>query len=194
MIMLTDVSRKDDLSLRVLSIDPGTQNLGSAFSIADYTNKQFRVEYGYTFDVDNLVNKVNIDLKQSHSRNIAMYQSVYWLTLNLCWNFHPDWVLCESPYLNSKFPVSYALLTLCTQAVEHAVKDYSSAVLFDYIDPASVKRGVGVKGNSGDKELMKKAIMSHPSIVSNLDINYFDEHTIDAIAIGFNGFNDLLKG
>lgn len=192
--MFSNLSTINDVSLRILSIDPGTQNLGVCFAIARLGDKQFEVQNVETIDIDRLVNIVNSELVEDYSKYPVMYNSVYRLTSELIIQFQPDWVICESPYMNSRFPLPYAILTLCTQAIHTAVKNYSTSIGFSMIDPASVKKQIGVKGNTGDKEAVKKAVLNNPFIKSNLLLTDIDEHSSDAIAIGYYGFIDYLKG
>jgi Holliday junction resolvasome RuvABC endonuclease subunit len=122
-----------------------------------------------------------------------MYTSVYRLITQMIHDMQPDLVICESPYMDKRFPLSYMLLSLCSQAVQQAVKDYSTFIPFEFIDPASAKKGVGAKGNNGDKELMRQAVLSCAYITGGMDLTRLDEHTIDSIAIGYNGFLGILN-
>ena len=56
-----------------------------------------------------------------------------------------------------------------------------------------MKKNIGVKGNSGDKDLMTTAVLNNPNIIFNDDIDTesLSEHAIDAIAIGYSVLNDL---
>lgn len=191
--MLNKIASVNDLKVRVLGIDPGTQRLGYSLGVIDFNTKTYTVLHANTINVVDLIYKSYDEMVETHSKNIAMYQSIYNLTSNLVSNLQPDWVICESPYMNSKFPLPYALLTLCTQAVQTAVGNYSSFIQFDYIDPARAKNAVGVKGNTGDKSLMSNAVLSHPDIKYLINKNDIDEHAIDSIAIGYSGFKTLIS-
>ena len=192
--MLSQVSSKEDLSLRIMGVDPGTRNLGVSLSVCDFKTPMFMVHDGQTFDVEALTHKTNAYTTEFHSRNIAMYRSVYELIYQSVHDLQPDLVICESPYLNKRFPLAYMLLTLCSQAVHQAVRDYSIFIPFEFIDPSSAKMGVGVNGGSSDKNLMQHAVLNNPMIQGMFDLSTLDEHTIDSIAIAFNGFLGILKG
>lgn len=191
--MYSNLSTIESVELRILSIDPGTQKLGTSFSIANFYNKRFTVLQAETIDVDRLVNVVNSEMVEDYSKYLTMVDNVYKLTKKLVEQYQPDWVICESPYMNSRFPLPYALLTLCTQAINKAVKDCSLSIGFSLIDPASVKKEIGAKGNSGDKLAVKTAVINHPLIHSTVNLYNLDEHSSDAIAIGFYGFKHYLK-
>lgn len=191
--MLSQVSSKKDLSVRIMGVDPGTENLGLSLGVCDFNTPKYVIELGETFNISHLTHKTNAYLTEFQSRNISMCTSVYNIVYQMVHDLQPDLVICESPYLNKRFPLSYMLLSLCSQAIQQAVKDYSIFIRFEFIDPASAKNGVGVKGNSSDKNDMRQAILSNPYIVSDINLNSFDEHTLDSIAIGYNGFLGILK-
>lgn len=191
--MLSQVSSKKDLSLRIMGVDPGTENLGMSLGICDFSTPAYKVEQATTFNIKSIIHKSNPYLVEHQSRNIAMYTAVYRLVYQAVHDLQPDLVICESPYMDRRFPLSYMLLSLCVQAVQQAVKDYSVFIQFETIDPASAKMGVGAKGNSGDKDKMRNAVLSTSNIVSSFDLKLLDEHAIDSIAIGYNGFLGVLS-
>ena len=176
-----------------MGIDPGTKNLGLSLGVCDFSTPRFLIEYGETFDIEYITHKTNGYITEFQSRNIAMYRSVYNLVYQMVNDMQPDLVVCEAPYMNKNFPLSYMLLSLCSQAIQQAVRDYSVFIPFEFIDPASVKTGVGVKGNNGDKDLMQAAVLNNPMIQGIIDLTLVDEHTIDSIAMGYNGFLGILN-
>lgn len=191
--MLSQVSSKKDLSLRIMGVDPGTENLGMSLGVCDFITPSYLITDAYTFDVKSLIHKSNEYLVEYQSRNIAMYTAVYKLVYQAVHDLQPDLVICESPYMDRRFPLSYMLLSLCSQAVQQAVKDYSIFIQYETIDPASAKMGVGAKGNNGNKDLMRNAVLTNEYINGVIDLDALDEHAIDSIAIGYNGFLGVLK-
>lgn len=190
--MLSQVSTKNDLSLRIMGIDPGTNCLGVSLGICDFATPSYTIVAADTVNVNRLIHKTNSFITEYHSRNIAMYQSVYQNIYQQVLDLQPDLIICEVPYLDRRFPLAYMLLSVCVQAIQQAVRDYSIFIPFEGIDPATAKNGVGVKGNSNDKNLMREAILSNSHIRSTLDLQHMDEHTMDSIAIGYNGFLGIL--
>lgn len=190
--MFNTMAYPKDLRVRVLGIDPGTQTLGYSLGIVNFETKQYEIEYANSISITDIVQRNYGNKIDSHSKNIAMTMAVYNFISSLTYQFQPDWVICESPYMNSRFPLPYALLTLCTNAIQTAVKDNSTSIEFTYVDPASAKNNVGVKGNNGDKNLMAQAVLNHPLIKHSFTENQLDEHAIDSIAIGFTGYKNLL--
>jgi hypothetical protein len=90
----------------------------------------------------------------------------------------------ESPYMG-KFPAAYAALVSCINAIRSGCSNYDPTLYLDIIDPATIKKQLGVPGNSGDKSLITKAIEKSETIDTSLiDLSILDEHSVDSIAVG----------
>jgi hypothetical protein len=63
---------------------------------------------------------------------------------------------------------------------------------FDTIDPSTIKKSIGVKGNSGDKELMREAVRKITN--NSVPVDIMDEHSIDSIAIGYAWYRSVWLG
>ena len=172
-----------ELSLRVLSIDPGFNNLGVAFSTLNYHSNLQVVNNVTTFNIPRLIRLDDDPLTDHVSHYLVNSKKVYDIIRYNLESCLPDVIICEAAYLGS-FANAFVSLSLCIQAVERAVYDYDFDVGFYTIDPSSVKKANGVKGNSKDKEEMRTAIIANPNIVSVVDFTKIDEHSVDAIAIG----------
>ena len=172
-----------ELTLRVLSIDPGFNNLGVAFNLLNYKTGIHVVDFCTTFHIPRIA-KIYEESCIAHCTNsMVNVSSVKNLISSLLHTYQPDVVVCEAAYLG-RFANAFVSLSLCLHAIEKATFDYDYDVGYVTFDPASVKNSVGVKGNSKDKEDMRVAIMANLNIVSAIDFNSLDEHSIDSIGIG----------
>lgn len=173
-----------ELTLRVLSIDPGFNNMGVSFNTLNYHTGLQVVNYCTTYKIPKLTQELeesNVNHCTSGMINITAVKS---LISGILSEFKPDVVVCEAAYL-SRFPQAFVSLSLCLHAIESATFEYDYDVGFMTIDPSSVKVANGVKGNSKDKEDMRRAIMTNAYVVSAIDFNTLDEHAIDSICIGY---------
>lgn len=99
-------------------------------------------------------------------------------------------VYCEDTYLKNGMSDAYASLLGCIQAVKDAVIDCSYTLPITLIPASSVKSGLGVKGDSGDKLLMLKALQDREHFIKPPNEGFIlglDQHAIDAICIGTYG-------
>ena len=164
-----------------LSIDPGA-NLGITVNqIDDYGNKN--ILHSTTVDLTKYAElKYGEDIIPLHglrrAKALACSDSI--LSFIRAWN--PILVVSESPYMG-KFPAAFSALVECLTAIQNAMYSYDRMMPFIVIDPATIKKAVGSKGNSGNKDIMR-------TVVSPLLDNHFiqsywlDEHGIDSIAVG----------
>ena len=81
---------------------------------------------------------------------------------------------------------AYAALVECLDAVRRAVIKYDETLSLTVIDPARVKKAIGVSGKSGDKTLVRAALstMEAFTLMTDISLDKLDEHAIDAIAVG----------
>ncbi|MOA47364.1 hypothetical protein D3C78_1699920 [compost metagenome] len=58
-------------------------------------------------------------------------------------------------------------------------------MFLEKIDPSTVKKAIGVPGNSSDKELVRKAVYALPNLenLSDRELDSLSEHAIDSIAV-----------
>ena len=63
-------------------------------------------------------------------------------------------------------------------------------MVLNLVEPAPAKKNIGVKGNSGDKELVKQAIANCPDY-RMVDTTILDEHSIDALLIAKYKLDEL---
>lgn len=175
---------KKELSLRVVSIDPGFNNLGVSFSNLNYHSGLMVVNDVNTYQIQKLTSRVDGSIIQYATNGLINVETVKALIGRLLDTYKPDVVICESSYMG-KFPQAFVSLSLCLHAIESAVYNYDTDVGYYTFDPATIKNANGVKGGSRDKEDMRKAIIANPSIVSAKDFNLLDEHSIDSIGIGY---------
>lgn len=174
----------------ILSIDPGTKSLG--ISILDFT--YFNVspnELGFkleildtrTVNIENLAKLKYGTLLDDHSLRELKVKACYDTIMKMVNTWTPAIVISEAPYMG-RFPLAFGALVECLQAIRDAVRDYDVDLPFCSIDPATIKKQVGVKGNSGDKNAMTKAMFKlFPEQLDKLE--HLDEHAIDSLGVGY---------
>lgn len=173
-------------NLRIMSIDPGAANMG--VTIQDYNpyKNQFTVQLVHTIDFEAVAVMLfgNYRMFQP-DRNLRMMSIQHAIGRYLrAWN--PDVIVSEAPFMRDKVQ-AFASLTECIAHIRTAAFNYSPLLEVVTIDPPTVKRSVGVPGNSGDKSLMQTAILNLPNLTNNtgLDFRLLDEHSTDSIAVGY---------
>lgn len=176
---------------RILSIDPGSNSMGIA--VIDVSPVDFKptVVHAATVNVHALLSHYETTA-QMHGDRIARLIAVEKTMYKLLSVWEPEMVVSESPYMG-RFPQAYAVLVDCLSAIRRALNDYDPTQMLHTIDPASIKKAVGVSGKSGDKEAMKRAVraLSDLSVDTCLHMSEIDEHSNDAIAAGYAQYKQI---
>lgn len=165
---------------RVLSIDPGTVNMGIAVS---------DIETGVGMKVLTTINlRLKTVLTEEHSREVSRKFAVRECIRDCVYaalkTWEPSAVISEVPYLNESLN-SFLSLYECNLATREAIQQYSPTLAFIGVDPSSAKKALGIPGNSGDKELVFDKVTNASHIdLSNVNPSQMTEHEIDGILIG----------
>lgn len=169
--------------VRVMGIDPGSRTLGFSITTCFPYEQIFQLDEAWTLITEKVLQlkRFRVDRVGEHQVRLeAIEEEVYQALVH----FHPDVVIMETPYLG-RLPQSFFVLTQVMTAIGRAVERYSSAMILQKIDPATVKKAIGVPGNSSDKELVRKAVEALQCLdnLSDRTLQSLDEHAIDATAV-----------
>lgn len=170
---------------RIVSIDPGTDTLGTAVLDIDLDQRQVAVAEVYTFHGSRLQRLFPL-VVSVHGERMARLMAHEENLLSFFNYARPHGIVSESPYMG-RFPSAFAALTECVSAIRRAVHRYDPLMPLHVVDPSTVKKNVGVKGTSGDKSAMARAIANLPDLKNPSQIPFaeLDEHSVDAIAVGY---------
>ncbi len=174
-----------------MSIDPGTNMLGTTINAITSDNRWVVLNTHTTNIKALLQHRFPPHLIELHGERFfkALLCGEVIFKLAQAWDITQ--IVSESPYMG-KFPQAFGALTECLFAMRCYGYEFDSHIAFNTIDPATIKNHVGVKGNNGDKLLMKAAI---ERIVNGaIDIRYADEHSIDSMGVGYAWYRSVWLG
>lgn len=177
-----------DIPIRLLSIDPGTMFTGIAVSEVDQDRSNFRVVHAQTLDLNKLARGVPEDYVLIHGDRRARLCMLTACITRLLAAWRPVSVVSESPYASGHIQAFEALVE-CLSAIGEGVRNYDDYMRLNTLEPSLVKKGVGVKGNTGDKLLMRTAIQNIPDLILDVNVDTLSEHAVDAIAVGYSHYN-----
>lgn len=169
--------------VRILAIDPGTNSCG--YSIIDWNmrKKKGMVLAAGTLTATDALAKIRI--VNNRDTTVNKLQGYSELFDDLYWLYRPTVVVSETPYMG-KFAQTFKVLSALLQELKSRLYRYNPYTDFIEIDPARVKKIMGVPGNSGDKDLMKEALRKKDELSYSEDIDFdkLDEHSRDSICVG----------
>ena len=186
---------KDSLerTASIVGIDPGSETLG--LSIINFDIDSFKIESTYAqtfigskmFDADNWLSVI-------HSPRVARINSHKENLVKIFNSVNPLVIACESSFYNPRRPNAYAVLIEVLTAVREAVMEYDIWKPLYLIDPPTVKKSVGAPGNA-DKVKMLECVcnLTQLNYSGDVPIQELDEHSIDAIAVAYCKYVNLIK-
>lgn len=172
-------------TLRVFAIDPSSSSTGFVVLDVNLVDWSIAVVYAQTYYRTHMLKSMRWQAEVYGEMETAVigYGRAVSELLTI---WRPSTVICESPYLG-RLPQAFRALTMVQTSIRDAVYRYDHTLNLDLIDPASVKKYMGVSGKSNDKSLMTTALLNtalpltYANGVSPLEL---DEHCIDAICVG----------
>ena len=170
---------------RIIAIDPGTNTLGVA--VLDVCMSKGSVTLQESFTVvsnTNLRHYPNVLL--AHGERYAKLYSHSEKLRALFEEWEPHAVICESPFLG-RFPQAFEALVECKIMIRRALQQYEPTMSLETVDPPTAKKAVGAPGKGGDKYAVRDAVLTLKDLTvsDSVDILSLDEHSIDAIAVGY---------
>lgn len=167
---------------RILSIDPGTTDIG--FAILEDNGTSVNVIDVHTLHADTLLGWRSNGLAQ-HPLRTQRLEIIHGAVFKLLEHWNVSAVICESPYFKLHVQ-SYAALVECMSYIRRACYLFNPYLEFITVEPAVAKAAVGAAGNKGDKDAVSKAVAANNFInLGEFNIMGLDQHSVDAIAIGF---------
>lgn len=170
--------------IRLLGLDPGTDTLGSAIIDVDLETYEPTIVFGETHHASKAAkhNTWKAEIRSGRDARLDCH-SRYLYDLYSCTD--PVLVAAESPFLNRKMVTSFEALVECYAMLRETLWHYSPSMYLRRIDPITAKNYVGVSHIKTDKTDMRRAVIAlyKDKCAPGVDIESFDEHTIDAVAV-----------
>jgi Holliday junction resolvasome RuvABC endonuclease subunit len=169
----------------IVGIDPGSETLGVCILYFNVVTIQVTEIITNTYIGSKL--PISPMLSLMHGDRVSRIAAHQLNLINIYRQHNPVAVVSEAPFYNPRRPNAFGALVEVICAIRNSVINYSDTMCLYQIDPASVKRAIGAKGNA-DKDVVKQHIGLIPEIVNNLKIplNLLDEHSIDATAVAYH--------
>lgn len=179
---------------RLVAIDPGTNALGVAVLDFEASTGIITVQHAATMRIDKFSQRFP-EIMERYGERVAKLYAVRKALGKFYLAWLPTAVVSEGPYMG-QFAAAYAALVECISAIRTSVYEYDKTMMFPTIDPATVKKSVGVSGKSGDKAAVAIAIGKLTDLVFSPDVDrsVLDEHSCDAVAVGYAYFHQFKQG
>ena len=172
----------DPKKVTVLSIDPGTNCTGVSIITYEEGQDPF-IHHVETIKAERLALRYMFVIG-IHGIRYAKILAVADRLYKLFTVYKPDMVVSESPYMG-RFAQAFGALTEMLAEIRNRLFLYNATMYLNTLEPSIVKKFLGVKGTSGDKEAMRTAVLKQAlSYSTYIKPEELDEHSIDSIAVG----------
>jgi Holliday junction resolvasome RuvABC endonuclease subunit len=174
----------DPTPYRIVGIDPGTDTLGVSVLDLDLADKSISIVTSQTFHGSKLIRGFQ-EMEETYGARFARLHALEQLLVEVFFEERPHSIISESPYFNSRRPQAYGALVEAMSMIARAVYRHCSRMPLLTVDPASNKANLKVSGKSGDKDLMKNAILGRTDLLNprHVPLDQLDEHSIDSMAV-----------
>ena len=169
----------------IVGIDPGSKTLGVCLLYFNVVTMQITKVVPSTYVSDNLPSEPMLAIL--HSDRVSRVKAHEENLLNIFLENNPIAISTEAPFYNPRMPGAYGVLVEVICTIRNAVIRFSDTMPLYQVDPSSVKKAIGAKGNA-DKDGVRDCIKNIPEIISNLNnpLDKLDEHSIDATAVAYH--------
>jgi Holliday junction resolvasome RuvABC endonuclease subunit len=172
-------------TVTLIATDPGSESLGCACFTLDIRTLSIVNIWARTYHGSKLY--PNTYTAFLHGERLAKIEAHEALLLKVLQDERPVCLVCESPFINMKRPQAYGALMEVISAIRSAMRQYDFQRPMYMVDPPSAKKAVGAPGNA-DKLTVQQHILANQEIMRALSspLHSLDEHSFDAIAIGYH--------
>jgi Holliday junction resolvasome RuvABC endonuclease subunit len=179
--------------MNIVAFDPGTHCLGIATFFLD-DNLNINSIQATTFNSLRLLKQWNPDTYKILSEDV--HERVHVLKLTISEYFkhkNPDICVIEKMFYSKGSHTAYGALYLSISMITSIVKYNNPYINICFYEPAFIKRSIG-SIISSDKQLVTNALKKIPEITLFVDLESYDSHAQDAMAIGYTHILQLRKG
>ena len=172
----------------MIAIDPGSHNTGVARFDVKPREREILSIKAWSINVDKLKNDTGLPEELYSEKFIRFYK----LRNQLVRIFNEEnatFIAYEGPFMNRFQPSAYGPLVALQTLIHDSIVTYNPGVPFFVLQPQQAKKAVGVAGKKG-KGVIKEAVKTNGDLMKGLTgglclLDELDEHSIDAIAVGF---------
>ena len=171
---------------KLIGMDPGLMRFGLSVIEVDCYTREIVSFYSTTYYGNKL--KGNKYVEESQGERLCILRA---LIGELEKEFEQHSALAyaiESPFYSMSSPSAFGSLNEIVSLVKQLVINHDDSKTLSLIDPPTVKKNIGAKGNA-DKTIVRENILQLFSNVNNLsllDIESLDEHSIDSLAVSYS--------
>lgn len=184
-------------TVNIVGLDPGSDTLG--VGILEFDLETLQIVSTHALTLNGSRNGRGSFVTEIHGDRYGRIASHQEGLTRIFERVNPIAIVSESPFMSRRRPMAYGALTEVVCAERAAVLAFDKWKPLVMIDPPTVKRAVGVSGKTGGpegKKLMLQALLVLAPTLhyeGDVPLNRLDEHSIDALAVAYCHYVQLLE-
>lgn len=174
-----------DVRVRIVAIDPGSSTLGTALLLVDPVERTITVGDAFTYNVGVRIDTQSL-LFEMYGAKMERLNMIFRHMSEHLYQTQPHIFIAESPYVG-RFAAAYKALVEVRDVLRQALFNYDRTVQYEDVDPLTAKKAVGALVKKGSKDNVRDSVLALPDLIwaPNVQKYLLDEHSIDAIAVGY---------
>lgn len=181
---------------KLVSQDPGLNNIGLSvyeLELLDENKARIKRIHAETVTTKNVKEITSLD-DDLHEEFLRKKDNMTSAVASFVKDEDPCVFVTETAFFDRLHPSSYAVLSMVISEVFDKILKHNPNITLGKLAPKAVKKLFNIAGQKG-KDPVKEAVSLVKVIMDKLDVDFWqlDEHSIDAIAIGYAYIVDQLK-
>lgn len=171
--------------VNMVSIDPGSNTCGIALFTLDTFNKKILEVTAFTIEVEKLNDNSGLHLDLATDRFVKIFKLCNMIK-KIIESIGAGIIVSEAPFFNRLMPMAYGSLLEIVSSINRTVHESGNELIFTTYAPQQVKMSLSAAGIKG-KDIIKEKLKEISEVYTKLtgDYDLLDEHSIDAIAVGY---------
>lgn len=170
---------------KILSFDPGMKTFG--YCVSTYDESVLNIIDANTYNLEMLYREFDL-CKRFYPMVYTKVAILRKIVLKLLMEHKPDYITCEAAFYNPGRPSAFSSLLRFIYTLDEVIYKVCKKSVYK-LAPLIVKKVSHSKiGGKATKDDMKVALLENINkgiITSNIDVEYIDEHAVDASLIGY---------
>ncbi|AXH70859.1 holliday junction resolvase [Vibrio phage BONAISHI] len=176
-----------------MGIDPGSNACGFSLVSIDLETFKETVVDSYTVHSKDLLRsrRTLAIMRGEKEARLSGYRDAMNDVLQ---RWDPDAIVMEHPFMG-KFAATFGVLKEQLMIYRVCIWDHNPRLMVKMMSPSEIKKHVGVKGRSSDKNDMLKALIARKDVSysDSIEVKSLDEHSVDSACAAL-AEADYLKG
>ncbi|QAX95994.1 hypothetical protein [Vibrio phage vB_VmeM-Yong XC32] len=171
---------------RIVATDPGSNTAGFVCVEVDVDKRTYHVIEAITVKGNNVLKRFG-ELKELNEERFMRNLGYGMDYENFLVKHDPFSIASEAPY-KGRFVAAFKALTEQITVLRAFLWKWDRTKTFHLYEPSVVKKAMGVKGGSKDKEDMRRALAKRTDISygDGISLDVLDEHTVDAVCVAIH--------